>query len=163
MVQLMPLPLTVSCSSKIQIGFTFLVPAHPGRPGQRAVKRVCVCVLAVDSSNTFQWAGKLTKLLLPIRNLHLQWFFGTTRPAQVHTPNGTSISSATFVGLAVVSNRQTHRPHYICSNRPHLAPVLRCGLTKTTSATTTTTTSFTAIVQVTLCLASPITKWKILL
>ena len=41
--QLMPLPLTVSCSSKIQIGFTFLVPAHPGRPGQRAVKRVCVC------------------------------------------------------------------------------------------------------------------------
>jgi len=43
MAQLMPLPLTVSCSSKIQIGFTFLVPAHPGSPGQRAVKRVCVC------------------------------------------------------------------------------------------------------------------------
>ena len=40
----MPLPLTVSCFSKIQIGFTFLVPAHPGSPGQRAVKRVCVCV-----------------------------------------------------------------------------------------------------------------------
>jgi len=31
--------------SKIQIGFTFLVPAHPGSPGQRAVKRVCVCVV----------------------------------------------------------------------------------------------------------------------
>ena len=29
MAQLMPLPLTVSCFSKIQIGFTFLVPAHP--------------------------------------------------------------------------------------------------------------------------------------
>ena len=43
--QLMPLPLTVSCFSKIQIGFTFLVPAHPGSPGLRAVKRVCVCVL----------------------------------------------------------------------------------------------------------------------
>jgi len=43
MAQLMPLPLTVSCFSKIQIGFTFLVPAHPGSPGQRAVKRVCVC------------------------------------------------------------------------------------------------------------------------
>jgi len=28
MAQLMPLPLTVSCFSKIQIGFTFLVPAH---------------------------------------------------------------------------------------------------------------------------------------
>jgi len=40
MVQLMPLPLAVSCFSKIQIGFTFLVPAHPGSPGKRAVKRV---------------------------------------------------------------------------------------------------------------------------
>jgi len=43
-VQLMPLPLTVSCFSITQTGFTFLVPAHPGSPGQRAVKRVCVCV-----------------------------------------------------------------------------------------------------------------------
>jgi len=38
MAQLMPLPLTVSCSSIIQIGFTFLVPAHLGSPGQS----VCV-------------------------------------------------------------------------------------------------------------------------
>ena len=44
MAQLMPLPLTVSCFSEIQIGFAFLVPAHPGSPGKRAVKRVCVCV-----------------------------------------------------------------------------------------------------------------------
>ena len=42
--QLMPLPLTVSCFSKIQIGFTFLVAAHPGSPRKRDVKRVCVCV-----------------------------------------------------------------------------------------------------------------------
>ena len=42
--QLMPLPLTVSCFSKIQIGFIFLVPAHPGSPGKGAIKRVCVCV-----------------------------------------------------------------------------------------------------------------------
>jgi len=42
---LMLLPLTVSCFSKIQIGFTFLIPAHPGSPGQRAVKwYVCVYV-----------------------------------------------------------------------------------------------------------------------
>jgi len=46
MAQLMPLPLTVSCFSKIQIGFTFLVTAHPGTPGQRAVKRVCVYLTA---------------------------------------------------------------------------------------------------------------------
>jgi len=44
MAQLMPLPLTVSCFSKIQIGFAFLVPAHPVSPGKRAVKWVCVCV-----------------------------------------------------------------------------------------------------------------------
>ena len=42
MAQLMPLPLTVSFFSKIQIGFTFLVLAHPGSPGQTAFKRVCV-------------------------------------------------------------------------------------------------------------------------
>ena len=38
------LPLTVSCFSKIQIGFTLLVPAHPGSPEKRA--GVCVCVVA---------------------------------------------------------------------------------------------------------------------
>ena len=41
MAQLMPLPLTVSCSSKIQIGFTFLVAADLGTHGKRAVKRTC--------------------------------------------------------------------------------------------------------------------------
>ena len=40
--QLMPLPLTVSCFSEIQIGLPFLVPTHLGSPGKRAVKRVCV-------------------------------------------------------------------------------------------------------------------------
>ena len=49
MAQLMPLPLTISCFSKIQIGFTFLVPAHPGSPGKRAIKRVCVCVGATKT------------------------------------------------------------------------------------------------------------------
>ena len=56
MAQLMPLPLTVCCFSKIQIGFTFLVPAHPGSPGQRAVKRVtsnkCIAVRKVASCHT---------------------------------------------------------------------------------------------------------------
>jgi len=44
MVQLMPLPLTVSCFSKIQIGLTFLILAHLGSLGKRAVKWVCVCL-----------------------------------------------------------------------------------------------------------------------
>jgi len=42
----MPLPLTVSYFSKIQIGFTFLAPANPGSPGKRAVKQACVCTLS---------------------------------------------------------------------------------------------------------------------
>ena len=47
MAQLLPLSLTVSCFSKTQIGFTFLVPAYPGSPGQRAIKQMCVYT-AVD-------------------------------------------------------------------------------------------------------------------
>ena len=57
MAQLMPLPLTVSCFSKIQIGFTFLVPAHPGSPGKRAIKRVCVCVLMLLLAPSQQCQG----------------------------------------------------------------------------------------------------------
>ena len=49
--QLMPLPLTVSCFSEIQIGFTFLVLAHPGSPGKGPLNG-CVCVLgSVFSDN----------------------------------------------------------------------------------------------------------------
>ena len=50
--QLMPLPLTVSCFSKIQIGFTFLVPAHLGSPGHRAVKNGCACVVTLGLGET---------------------------------------------------------------------------------------------------------------
>jgi len=54
----MPLPLTVSCFSKIQIGFTFLVLAHPGSPGKGPLNGcVCVCVyvniLSIFLFNTF--------------------------------------------------------------------------------------------------------------
>ena len=50
MVQLMPLPLTVSSFSKIQIGFTFLVLAHLGSPGKGPLNGcVCVCVCVSTS------------------------------------------------------------------------------------------------------------------
>ena len=45
MAQLMPLPLTVSCFSKIQIGFTFLTPADLGSPGKGPLNG-CVCIVS---------------------------------------------------------------------------------------------------------------------
>jgi len=50
MAHLMPLPLIISCFSKIQIGFTFLVLSHPGNPGQSPECRktdMCMCVLRI--------------------------------------------------------------------------------------------------------------------
>ena len=58
--QLMPLPLTVSCFSKIQIAFTFLVPAHPGSPVQRAVKRVCACVCVCNYQLQYNYHRLIT-------------------------------------------------------------------------------------------------------
>ena len=60
--QLMPLPLTVSCFSKIQIGFTFLVPAHPGSPRKGPLNR-CVCVFLCHQAVLIgamlcDWEGK---------------------------------------------------------------------------------------------------------
>ena len=47
MAQLMLLPLNVSCFSKIQIGFTFLVPAYMGSPGKGPLNG-CVCVCKIS-------------------------------------------------------------------------------------------------------------------
>ena len=59
MAQRMPLPFTVSCFTKIRTGFTFLVTAHLGSPGKRAVKWVCVCVCGKPETakikNTICW------------------------------------------------------------------------------------------------------------
>ena len=57
MAQMMPLPLTVCCFGKIQIGFTFLVPAHLGSPGKKAVKRLCVCVCVNVYCFITMWAS----------------------------------------------------------------------------------------------------------
>ena len=73
---LMPLPLTASCFSKIQIGFAFLVPAYPGSPGKRAVKQVCVCVfffflqLCLPSVLWHCWVG-VKKSIQPVK---IEWW-----------------------------------------------------------------------------------------
>jgi len=71
MSQQMPLPLTFSCFSKIHIGFTFLVPAHPGSPGQRAVKRVCVLYTRLQRRRRH---SRLRRSTLP-RSLHESSFW----------------------------------------------------------------------------------------
>jgi len=68
MAQLMPLPLTVSCFSKMQIGFTFLVLAHSGNPTQRAVKlRACVLALEMASRGNQLCASCIGALSFPIQ------------------------------------------------------------------------------------------------
>jgi len=62
MSQLMPLPLTVSCFSKIQIGFTFLVPAYPVVP-EKGPLNGCVCVCDSDSVVTQLEVLKHTQLV----------------------------------------------------------------------------------------------------
>ena len=85
MAQRISLPLTVSCFSKIQVGFTFLVPAHPGSPGQRAVKRVCVCVcsivkhLSCDALLHYKYVIQFTgeriyKIVEHLAKLQAKWF-----------------------------------------------------------------------------------------
>jgi len=70
LAQLMPLPLTVSCFSKIQIGFTFLVLAHLSSPRQRAVKQVFVVVVVVVrlciKQMTVQWATTVKDIKTPL-------------------------------------------------------------------------------------------------
>ena len=67
MAQRMPLPLTISCLSKIQIGFTFLVPAHLGCPGKGPLNRCCCCCVAI-SPNLFEDKAWLSFMTLFISN-----------------------------------------------------------------------------------------------
>jgi len=94
MVQLMPLPLTVSCFSKIQIGFTFLVPAHLGCPGQRAVKRVCVCVCVEELRDNTSKDSKQTEMI---------WSPARSLPSRAAAPPSITLEMNTDY-----NNRHTH-------------------------------------------------------
>jgi len=63
--------------SKIQIGFTFLVPADPGSPEKRAVKRVCVFVLYYIS---FDWRMRAFVVLGLVFHTKPRYWLGKTSP-----------------------------------------------------------------------------------
>jgi len=72
-VQLMPLTLTVSCFSKIQIGFTFLVPAHPSSPGQSPESHE----VAAAAVHTYTVGHKKMCLFILDHNSHISWWIST--------------------------------------------------------------------------------------
>ena len=91
MGQRMPLPLTVSWFSKIQIGFTFLVPAHPSSPGQRAVKRVCVCVCVlfltiISLARSIAESVKRLRVCLPLSSSDVAWVLSRGKPSRGQRP-----------------------------------------------------------------------------
>ena len=143
MAQRIPLPLTVSCSSKIQIGFTFLVPAHPGSPGQRAVKRVCViCRLMTGvlwtGSDFISWKCSVKISWMPLRsalipryntsspNRNLRVFslsfYYPGLPASISRTNGTVIGN----GLVMIWLAVTW--HCNCHMRDACSPYHLCGV-----------------------------------
>ena len=77
MAQLMPLPLTVSCPSQSRLfylpGFTFLVPAHPGRPGHSPGDRKTVVVIVVVAEG-LPWTISLSRLVLIARRARTQTY-----------------------------------------------------------------------------------------
>ena len=107
MAQLMSLPLTVSCFSEIQTGFTFLVPAHPGSLGQRAVIRVCVgcscCVLCcVQLVNLRDVVARM--LGLSLHSLAVPDYELISRLEQLILANQANVSAAVALESALVSS-----------------------------------------------------------
>jgi len=82
MAQRMPLPLTVSCFSKIQIGFSFLVPAYLGSPEQRAVKRLCVCVFWHHLAETMEQCPPIVLCAVALWSLAYIPYFVNIRAIQ---------------------------------------------------------------------------------
>ena len=93
MAQLMPLPLTVSCFSKIQIDFTFLGPAHLDSPEKKAVKRACVCSVSKFTKfcghmalpNQMRSFAAVVACIVCVVVLYCSWSIVTVHPQQ-HVP-----------------------------------------------------------------------------
>jgi len=101
MFQLMPLPLplTVSCFSKIQIGFAFLVPAHLGSPRKRVIKRVCVCAGVLI--NTVIYTVSIPSTIYSIYSTTLSQYIGNDSCGMCINSSYSVLESHT---IAVTSN-----------------------------------------------------------
>jgi len=122
MAQLMPLPLTVSCFSKIQIGFTFLVPAHLGSPGKRPFNG-CVCYLLTqrrpDSQTHSQHCVCSCEWIIPL----LAASMSIIRPG-VHTiTSAPRFNSAICSEMPVPPYTQTTRISRARVNLRHSRPI----------------------------------------
>ena len=96
----MPLPLNVSCFSKIQIGFTFLVPAHLGSPGKGPLNGcVCVCVSAVFCHHREWLSGAVRRTCQTSRRRTTT----TTSPASVNWNSSATQTTSTTTWVATSS------------------------------------------------------------
>jgi len=109
MAQRIPLPLTVSCFSKIQIGFTFLVPAYLGSPGQRAVKQVLLLLslLPLASVNADTLAADTMRKIHTWKKLVHCWHWYCVGIAAGKTQCGVAFSK---VNVIPVHGQDTFRP-----------------------------------------------------
>ena len=83
MAQLMSLLLTVCCFSKIQTGFTFLVPAHPGSPGKGPLTVVCICVCYLLFSVAFIRLLLKYNVYSPLKDIYTCWFLSTVACSEI--------------------------------------------------------------------------------
>jgi len=114
MAQLMPLPLIGSCLSKSQIGFTFLVQAHPGSPGQRAVKWVCVLYSFFQQFSLSRLQVCSRKPVVSIscqRKEPTHWSVGMGWQVRVGwTVTGTLLPLMSLAAAAAAVTSEHHRP-----------------------------------------------------
>jgi len=108
-------PLTFSCFSKVQTGFTSLLPAHPGSTGQRAVKRVCVCVVCLlqwGCDHDEQTGGRRRDGRKKIRRPPWKEFAGRMSVALVCCILKNAAFLNILIGLWELSSAYTHPPSY---------------------------------------------------
>ena len=119
--QLMPLPLTVSCFSKIQTGLPFLVLAHLSSPGKRAVKCVFLCVQGLPEwASTRRNIHPLTPILIighPLSTFSI-YYDPKHPPCSVYVPDSPfpqPLSRSSLVYL-LVWNPLLHTPYISSCN-----------------------------------------------